>query len=546
VSKVKIKTLYFLNFSLIVCALLVFFSFSQDLFENSIDSNLTLAQTAENKDKNPPNISDVEIKDVSATSSTIIWNTNELSDSLVNYGLDKNYGISREPHFDKTEHTIVLDDLLPNFTYYFRITSSDASGNQGISNDYSFVTAKDKEEIKGKGQTEQGLENETQTIEKTGGKAYKKEGQAEGLVEEPTEPVSEKYIENIVKEIQQITNEEQLKVIQSEIQKTAEAVVEPPNIILDLAEVEVGVDYAIIRWKTDKKANSMAALAQENAYNPNSANPYSWKLGEPNEFVLDHTVNVTGLKPATVYHFQVSSKSEIGLEGKSSDKTFKTKSILPEISNIGIRKVEETSATIAWVTNVPCSAIVEYTNLENNENKLSGNTNFVTVHNMQLKDLKFDTYYSFVIRVENEQGDKAASDPRTFLTTKDMVPPIIAKVSTESTLYPGSDNKVQTIINWETDEMSKCQLYFQKGLISNDKPENLPQELEESTKHVQVATNFQPATVYKFWVSCKDDVGNEGKSENYSLLTPSREESIIDIIIKNFQSAFGWVKKVGN
>jgi hypothetical protein len=545
VSQIKIKTLYFLNFSLIACALLVFFSFGQDIFNSSKSSNLTLAQIEDEKDRIPPNIFDVEITNISATSSTIYWKTNELSDSLVNYGLDKNYGISRDPHADKKNHAIVLDELLPNSTYYFRITSSDADGNQGISNDYSFVTATDTMEIKGKGQTEQGVENETQTIEKTGGKAYKKEGQSEGLVEEPTEPVSEKFIENIIQEIQQVRNEEQLKTIQSELQKTAETVVEPPTIILDLAEVEVGTDYAIIRWKTDKKANSMAAISPELGFNPSAADPYAWKMGEPNEFVLDHTVNVNGLRPATVYHFQVSSRSEIGLEGRSSDKTFKTKSVLPEISNIAIRKIEENSATIAWVTNVPCSAIVEYANLENNDTKLSGNTNYITVHSMQLKELKFDTYYSFVIRVENEQGDKAASDPRTFLTTKDQVPPVISKVSTESTLYPGSDNKVQTIINWETDEISKCQLYFQKGLLSNDKPEFLPEEIEESTKHVQVATNFQPATVYKFWVQCKDDVGNEGKSENFSLLTPSREESIIDIIIKNFQSAFGWVKKVG-
>jgi len=74
---------------------------------------------------------------------------------------------------------------------------------------------------------------------------------------------------------------------------------------------------------------------------------------------------------------------------------------------------------------------------------------------------------------------------------------------------------------------------------------SLPKESEYSTKHVQVATSFLPATVYKFWLVCADEVGNEARSQDFTLLTPTREESIIDIIIKNFESTFGWVKKFG-
>ena len=63
--------------------------------------------------------------------------------------------------------------------------------------------------------------------------------------------------------------------------------------------------------------------------------------GEPDEYVLEHEVVVNGLTPATTYHFQVSSRSQLDLEGKSGDKTFKTKSILPEIYNIHLSKIEE-------------------------------------------------------------------------------------------------------------------------------------------------------------------------------------------------------------
>jgi hypothetical protein len=70
-------------------------------------------------------------------------------------------------------------------------------------------------------------------------------------------------------------------------------------------------------------------------------------------------------------------------------------------------------------------------------------------------------------------------------------------------------------------------------------------EEDYGTEHVQVITNFLPSTVYKFWIICNDEADNVAKSQDFSMLTPTQEESIIDIIIKNFESSFGWVKKMG-
>jgi len=260
--------------------------------------------------------------------------------------------------------------------------------------------------------------------------------------------------------------------------------------------------------------------------------------------VMEHLVEVRGLKPATVYHYQVSSKSDLGLTGLSGDNTFKTKSILPEIYNLQIIKIEEEAATLRWVTNVPCSTIVEYTNLNKNETKLEGNSSLLTIHTMKLANLTFDTYYSVVVNVESEEGEKAESETLTFITTKDTYPPIISKVNTESTLYPGTENKIQTIASWETDEEAICQLFYHQGLVVADEPDSLPKEVDLSTKHVQVVTNFLPSTVYKYWIICSDETGNTVKSEDFTMLTPTQEESIIDIIIKNFESSFGWVKKL--
>ena len=162
---------------------------------------------------------------------------------------------------------------------------------------------------------------------------------------------------------------------------------------------------------------------------------------------------------------------------------------------------------------------------------------------MRLTNLVFDTYYSAVIKVESEDGEKTESEIMTFITTRDKYPPEISQVNTESTIYPGSENKIQTIVSWRTDEEAMCQLFYYQGLISADEPSSLSKEEDYALKHVQVVTNFLPASVYKFWVICEDEADNNSKSENFTMLTPTQEESIIDIIIKNFESSFGWLKR---
>ncbi len=480
-------------------------------------AQVAIAQDQEEVDSSPPKISNIKIADISTASATISWQTDEPSDSLVNFGLNKNYGIVREPRYDKTEHSVVIDDLLPGKTYYVRITSSDESGNQGISSDYSFTT---EGEYQAKGEGSEGTEGTGKT------------GEGQTIVEEAKEI------------LQKITNEQSLMVLQAQIQETAEQTVQPPTIILDMANVEVGTDYAIIRWKTDKESDSMVALAADADYNYLADDPYTWKTGDPDHYLLDHEVEVQGLKPATDYHFQAYSSTVLGLTGRSGDLTFRTKSILPEIYNINLAKIEDEAVTITWVTNVPCSSFVEYTNLDTDETKLTGNSSFITVNSIRLTNLVYDTYYSAVINVESEDGEKASSEALTFITTKDEIPPVISKVATESTLYPGSENKVQTIVSWETDELAGCQLFYHQGLVAIGDGDSLPEETELTQRHVQVVTNFIPSTVYKFWIQCKDEVGNQGKSEDYTMLTPTQEESIIDIIIKNFESTFGWVKNL--
>lgn len=491
-------------------------------------------------DKIPPQIYNSRVETVTATSAVIVWNTDEESDSMVNYGLNRNYGIARDPFYDKKIHEIFLDDLAPDTTYYFRMVSTDQDGNQTISSDYTFTTIgtrKDESESEQEGQAPGPSEEPGQ---------YPGPSTTEGQFEMPVnEQITTEELTQVLQQINQIKSEKVLEIIQQQIQQQAESATDKLEVILDKVDVETGVDYAIVRWRTNKEANSVVSLVPEGSYNESVEDPYQWSEGKYDDSVTDHEVTVTGLSPATTYHFRVSSETTLGQKSMSTDQVFVTKSVLPEIYNISIAKIEEDAATITFTTNIPCSSLVEYTNLDNNDTRMEGSSAFTTIHNVRLTGLKYDTYYSAVITVENEHGEKTKSAPITFLTIKDEIPPVVSKVKTESTLYPGSDNKVQTIVSWETDEQAVCQFFFHLGLTAPDKVDELPIEKDYTQKHTQVTTNLLPSTVYKFWVECFDDVENKARSSDFIILTPSREENIIDIILKNFEGTFGWVKKMG-
>jgi hypothetical protein len=530
------RFLLVINLSLLFLALVA--SFIVGLF--LINSFRVKDAGAATNDKIPPLIYNSKIFDITASSAAITWQTDEQSDSLVNYGLNRNYGMVRDPFFDKTDHRIVLDDLLSDTTYYFRMISTDKDGNQAISSDFTFSTPGKKEQSEKPGQYPGQSDKPGQYPGQS-----EQPGQYPGSTEQPGQgqpQTTSETVTQILQTINQITDQKTLEIIQQQIQQQAQQQTEKLEIIFDKVDVETGTDYATIRWKTSSESNSLVSLVTEKDFDANALNPYVWQEGNFDDNVIDHVITVNGLTPATTYHFQVSSKTTLGLEAQSTDKTFVTKSVAPEIYNITIAKIEEDAVTITFATNIPCSSFIEYTNMDTNETKMEGSSNYSVVHSVRVENLKYDTYYSAIITAESEVGEKVQSAPFTFLTIKDEAPPAISKINTESTLYPGSDNKVQTIVSWETDEMATCQFFFHQGFNAPEKVDVLPMEKDLTQKHVQVTTNLLPSTVYKFWIECLDKVSNKARSSDFIMLTPSRDQNIFDIILKNFETTFGWVQ----
>jgi hypothetical protein len=481
-------------------------------------------------DTTPPEIGTVEIVKVDDTTVTITWTTDEDSDSLVNYGLQPDYGIVRVPTADRTAHSVTLDNLEAGRVYHFRVGSADPEGNQGISADYKFQTGEEKQEGDGEGQGEATAQGEGQ-------------GQGASDSSDTTSQVkSQTTTQEIVEAIQEITEVKELQEILEVTINTIKGITDaltiigPPTVIPETTT-------ALVKWTTDREATSEVVFSPSSEY---VVGQYSFSQSSTGGPTTDHEVQLIGLEPYTEYHFKVKSTDNVGVEGESRDFTFRTKASLPVIQNLRVVKVEENAATLAWDTPVPAKALVEYQDLTTGIQNSKGRPTLATTHQMRISDLTLGTRYVAFAIAENAGGDRVKSQPITFITVKDTAPPLISNVKNESTLFPGSEARIQSIVEWKTDEPAFCTMTYREGVAGGVDQITIESDAVSYTeRHVEVIVDFAPATVYQFWLNCEDEAGNDIQSENFVLFTPIQEKNIIDLILENFESTFGWVKNIG-
>jgi uncharacterized repeat protein (TIGR02543 family) len=100
--------------------------------------------------------------------------------------------------------------------------------------------------------------------------------------------------------------------------------VDPP-VISDVAVESITPTSAVVTWVTDEPASSSVAFGPSTAYEGGIAGDTA--------FVTAHEVVLTGLVPASTYHFQVSSLDPAGNPALDVDRTFSTSSLPAFVSD---------------------------------------------------------------------------------------------------------------------------------------------------------------------------------------------------------------------
>ncbi|MEK7657939.1 MAG: fibronectin type III domain-containing protein, partial [Patescibacteria group bacterium] len=460
--------------------------------------------TVSDKDTVAPAISGIEITDIGAFGAVVNFNTNEQATAFVNYGENQNYGYNvGSPEFNSS-HKVYLTGLKMGTDYNFKIKAIDKSGNYSYSENKTFKT---------------------------------------------------KYFAEALEDLATLENAEQF---QEAIEKSIESIL--PSILPPFIEKprvsDITEDSAIIKWKTNIQAYSVVAYAPEDIYASNiknasssenatsSENPYISEVSKTDKKTKEHEIALIGLNPNTKYHFMAKSFSLPQATGKSADLTFTTKApkIAPRVVDI-----DKDAIRIVWTTTEKSSSIVEYKNLRTGEVLRKIDEQKIIEHDVRLENLDPGTSYEINVTGYNEKDNLIeAGDLITVKTSRDIAPPEISNIRIDGALVPGRNDKVQTVISWRTNEPANSIVEYEEGSgKSGDELANKVSDIGTFTDvHTIIVAKLKPGTLYRVKITSIDEAGNKTVSPIRTIITPRQSESIIDVIVKNFEDTFQFLRKL--
>ncbi|MBU3926114.1 fibronectin type III domain-containing protein, partial [Patescibacteria group bacterium] len=442
-------------------------------------------------DTTAPTISSIQVKDITAFSAVVEFNTDEMSTGFVDYGKDSSYANTAGSKSFKTNHSLNLSGLRLGLEYHFKVSALDKNGNMGQSSDQTFTTlfaAEAMENLKT-------LDNAEQ-------------------FQEELESLIESFLPSLV-----------------------------PPFVSNLKVEDITEDSANIIWKTNIPSHGSLLLATDSAYDETKANPYITEVAEGGGKLADHKVAITDLLPATKYHVQAKAYVFPDVIGKSKDYTFFTKSAKTtlEITNIG-----NSEFTAFWKTNKETSSFVQYTNNTTNQKGQTGAEDLSKQHIVKVENLVPDTVYTVRVYGYDADNNLVEAEPLTVKTKKDIYPPQISSININSAFIPYKTDQLQTVISWKTNEPANSLVFFEEGVgIATDLKNKVGQENEYVLDHSVIITNFKPATIYRIKIVSSDEAKNTTQSPVRTILAPRASESVFEIITKNLEEAFGFLKNIG-
>lgn len=313
-----------------------------------------------------------------------------------------------------------------------------------------------------------------------------------------------------------------------------------PPVISNIQIQNITENSAIIVWETNVPANSLVAFASARDFNLRKENPYLLELGRAEGRTREHRVELIGLHPGTIYHFQIRSASMLGVIGRSRDVTFSTLAgrIALEVPKIGNTEIE-----VRWVSPRETTSFVEYRNLRTGEVSRTGSPVRTRSHIITLTNLAPDTPYDirgFGYDVDNILIESSPVNVRTRL---DNIPPRVSAIRIDNALLPGRVDRALTVVSWRTDELANSLVYFEEGVGVGDV---LVNQIGQGGNFVLDHTVIIPTkagTVYRLQIVSMDQAGNLTRVPARTILTPRAEESIFDVIIENFQRTFEFLRR---
>lgn len=290
---------------------------------------------------------------------------------------------------------------------------------------------------------------------------------------------------------------------------------------------------SLVTWQTNKLSTSVLEYGVTTAYGN--------KIDDKN-LNTDHSILLEGLTSGTNYHVRITGTDSDGNFTMSDDYLLATPAI-PVISNLRVSEALADSATITWSTNVNTDSNIEFgpTSAYGSQ---QGKSDSTTVHSVTIIGLTPATSYTYRAKSKDAFNNEAVSPSTTFTTPKDTAAPVISNVKSEVTTSGTDDNiKIQAIVTWDTDESSTSSAEYGLGL-SGDYPNKTQESASLNQSHTVIITDLKPNSSYQYRVVSQDKAGNLQKGEELTIVTPPKNKSLLQLVLKSIEETFAWTKRI--
>ena len=397
---------------------------------SSTSANATFVTT--NVTSTPPVISNVAAANLTSTSVTVTWTTDQPSSSQISYGTTTGYGSSTTLDTNLvTAHSETITGLAAGTAYDFDVTSTTASSLSTTSPNSTFTTPATTAIPPYVGYVVAwGINNTGATVTwstdvpataQMGYGTTTALGQLSPLQSAMTashgvtltglNPGTEYYF------VAQSTGADGATGYSSVMTfTTMGTATTPPPVISNVMATSIGNTTATVTWTTDQSTSSQVNYGLTTTYSLSSTlNP---------TLVTSHSVTLTGLSPGATYDFDVMSADSSAVSSTSTNYTFTTTGTAPPpvITNVGSSSVTSGTATITWTTDQASSSAVNYGTTTGYGSTASLGA-LVTTHSVVLTGLTANTAYDFDVVSANAANTSSTSANYTFATSSNTAPP---------------------------------------------------------------------------------------------------------------------------
>ncbi|MFA4995970.1 MAG: DUF2341 domain-containing protein [Patescibacteria group bacterium] len=306
-----------------------------------------------------------------------------------------------------------------------------------------------------------------------------------------------------------------------------------PLQIKSLEFTDIRPDSVWINWQTNKVSTTELFYGLGSSFD---------KVLNDDTLNTDHKFKVENLTPGQDYKLKVVAADEDG-NVVNSDEYELTPPAEPIVSGVSVSDILNNQATVKWTTNVNTDSNVEY-GLDTSYGAQSGKSDMTTQHSVTLLGLEGKTTYHIKVKSKDVYGKEAVAGDMAFTTTADNDPPKLVEVQSQlSQVDSPQGPKYQTVISWKTDEGSTSQVEFGDN-AAGKYSKSTAEDPSLNMTHVVILSDLKPNSAYSYRVVSKDKSGNEARSQNYTIITPPQEKSLVQVVISSLSETFSWVGKL--